>query len=147
MKDSRRSSSTYTESLLLHVVKHNLLFLFLFSIWLFLHEYSRFTGQQVNGEAISLYPFYQFHLLNRNLDISWVIAAESSSLPQAGSRNRAWKLWYTFFRILLSTLALIAAVVKRILKPRETLGNISCVLLSLSKIICKTPPPSQCSRS
>ena len=30
MKDSRRSSSTYTESLFLHVVKHNLLFLFQF---------------------------------------------------------------------------------------------------------------------
>ena len=30
MKDSRRSSSTYTESLFLHVVKHNLLFLLFF---------------------------------------------------------------------------------------------------------------------
>ena len=37
MKDSRRCSSTYIESLLLHVVP----------IWLFFHEYLRFTGQQV----------------------------------------------------------------------------------------------------
>ena len=99
MKDSRRSSSTYTESLFLHVVKHNLLFLFFFSIWLFFHEYSRFTGQQVKGEAISLYPFYHFHPLHRHLDISWVIAAESSPLRIAGSRNRTWSLWYTLFRI------------------------------------------------
>ena len=101
MKDSRRSSSTYTESLFLYVIKHNLLFLllFFFSIWLFFHEYSRFTGQQVKGEAISLYPFYHFHPLHRHLDISWVIAAESSPLRIAGSRNRTWNLWYTLFRI------------------------------------------------
>ena len=60
MKDSRRSSSTCTESLFLHVVKYNLLFLFFFLPGFF-HEYSRFTGQQVKGEAISLYPFYHFH--------------------------------------------------------------------------------------
>ena len=39
-KDSRSFSSTYTESFFLHASKHNLLF---FSIWLFFHEYSRFT--------------------------------------------------------------------------------------------------------
>ena len=90
IKDSRRSSSTYTESLFLHVVKHNLLFLFLFffSIWLFFYEYSRFTGQQVKGEAISSYPFYHFHPLLRHLDISWVIAAESWPLRIAGSWNK-----------------------------------------------------------
>ena len=74
MKDSRRSSSTYAESLclFLHVVKHNLhfFFQFFFSIWLFFHEYLRFTGQQVKGEAISLYPFYHVHSLHRHLGIS-----------------------------------------------------------------------------
>ena len=100
IKDSRRSSSTYTKSLFLHVVKHNLRFLFLFfSIWFFFHKYSRFTGQQVKGEAISLYPFYHFHPLHRHLDISWVIAAESSPLRIAGCRNRTWNLWYMLFRI------------------------------------------------
>ena len=103
MKYSRPSLSTYTESLFLHVVKHNLLLLFsfvlFFSIWLFFHEYSRFTGQQVKGEAISLYPFYHFHPLHRHLDISWVIAAESSPLRIAGSRNQTWNLWCTLFRI------------------------------------------------
>ena len=78
MKDSGHSSSTYTESLLLHVVNYNLLFLFIFfSIWFFFHKHSRFTGQQVQGEAIFLSPFYHFHLLYRHLDISCVIAAEN----------------------------------------------------------------------
>ena len=55
---TRCSSSSYTKSLFLHV-KHDLLFLFLlFFIWLFFHEYSWFTGQQVKGDAITLYPFY-----------------------------------------------------------------------------------------
>ena len=101
MKDSRRASSTYTKSLFLHVVKNIFCFCFCFfsSIWLVFHEYSRITGQQVKGEAISLNPFYQFHLLHRHLNISWVIAAESSALRIAGSRNRTWTLWYTLFRI------------------------------------------------
>ena len=104
MEDSRRSSSTYTESMFLHVVKHNLffcvfVFVVVFSIWLFCHEYSQFTLQQVKGETISLCPFYHFHRLYRHLDISWVIAAESSPLPIAGSRNRTWNAWYTLFRI------------------------------------------------
>ena len=63
-------------------------FVFLFfSIWLLLQEYSQFTGQQVKGEAISLYPFYHFHPFHRLLDITWVIATESSPLSIAGSRN------------------------------------------------------------
>ena len=100
IKDSIRSSSTNTESLFLHVVKHNLVFLFcFFSVWLFFHEYSRLTGQQVKGETISLYPFYHFHLLHRHLDISWIIAAESSPLQITGSRNWTWNLCYTLFRI------------------------------------------------
>ena len=101
MKDSRRSSSTYTESLFLHVVKHNLLFLFLCSVWLFFHEYSRFIEQQVKVEATSLQLLYHFHPLYRHLDYSWVIAAESSSLLITGRGNRAWNLWYTLFRIHL----------------------------------------------
>ena len=107
MKDSRHSSSSYIESLFLHVIKHNLLFLFIllffcfFSIWLFFHEYSRFTGQQVKGEAISLCPFYHFYPLHRHLDISWVIVAESSPQHIAGSQNQTWTLLYTLFRIHL----------------------------------------------
>ena len=72
---------------------------FFFSVWLFFHEYSRFTGQQVKREAISLYPFYHFHLLHRHLKISWVIAAESSPLRIAGSWNRTGNFWFMLFRI------------------------------------------------
>ena len=72
----------YTESLFLHVVKHNLLFFFFFYL-AFLYEYLRF----------------HFHPLQRHLYISWVIAAESSPVCIAGSRNRTWTLWYTLSRI------------------------------------------------
>ena len=41
-----------------------------FSIWVFFHEQSRFTGQQGKEEAISLIPLYHFHPLPRHLDIS-----------------------------------------------------------------------------
>ena len=97
-----------------------------FSVWLFFHEYSRFTGQQVKGEAISLYPFYHFHPLHRHLDISWVIAAESSPLRITGNRNRTRKLWYTLFRIHSSYAG--TGVVGRMVKTLVTLGNISRVL-------------------
>ena len=54
--------------------------------------------------------------------------------------------------LTLSKLALVAAVVGRMLKTRVALGNISRVLLNLFKksifvIFVMTPPPSQCSRS
>ena len=53
---------------------------FFFSIWVFFHEHSRFTGQQGKGEGIYLTPLYHFHPLRGHLDISWAIAAESSPL-------------------------------------------------------------------
>ena len=99
MKDSRRSSSTYTESLFLHVVKHNLLFLLFFFYLAFLSRIFTIHRTAGEGEAISLYTFYHFSPLHRHLDSSWVIAAESSPLRIAGSLNRTWNLWYTLFRI------------------------------------------------
>ena len=51
-----------------------------FSIWVFFHEHSRFTGQQGKGESIYLTPLYHFHPLHRDLDISREITAESSPL-------------------------------------------------------------------
>ena len=142
MKFSRHFSFTYTESLFLHVVKHNLFFsLFFFSIWLLFHEYSRFAGQQVKGEAVFLYPFYHFHPLHIHLDISWVIAAESSPLRIAGSQNRTWSLWYTLFRTHF----------RKMLKTRVTLGNIFRIFLNLTKrlifVMFKDSSPSQFSRS
>ena len=51
MKDSRCSSLTYTESLFLRVVKHNLLFCFsfFFSIWLFFSQ--TFVIDRIAGEG------------------------------------------------------------------------------------------------
>ena len=69
-------------------------FFFFFSIWVFFHEHSRFTGQQGKGEGIYLTPLCHFHPLHRHLDISRAIAAESSPLHIAGSRTRTGNLWF-----------------------------------------------------
>ena len=49
------------------------------------------------------------------------------------SRNRTWNFGKRSLEFILSTLALVAAVVWRMLKTRVTLGNISRVLLNLTK--------------
>ena len=43
---------------------------FFFSIWVLFHEHSRITGLQGKGEDISLTPYYHFHRLHTQLDIS-----------------------------------------------------------------------------
>ena len=55
-------------------------YIYFFSIWVFFHDHSQFTGLQGKGEGISLTPHYHFHPLHRHLDISRVITAESSPL-------------------------------------------------------------------
>ena len=66
-----------------------LIFIYFFSVWVFFHVHSQFTGQQAKGEAIYLTPLYHFHLLHRHyLDISWVITADSS--PQHTASSQAW---------------------------------------------------------
>ena len=67
-------------------------FFFFFSIWVFFHEHSRFTGQQGKGEGIYLTPLYHFHPLHRRLDIGRAIAAGCSPLRIAGSRTRTFGL-------------------------------------------------------
>ena len=64
------------------------IYIYIFSIWVFFHKHSRFTGQQAKGEGIYLTSLYHFHPLHRRLDISRAIAAESSPLHIAGSRTR-----------------------------------------------------------
>ena len=46
------------------------------------------------GEAFCLTPLYHFHLLQRHLDISWAIIAESSPLHRASSRTQTGSLWF-----------------------------------------------------
>ena len=67
---------------------------FFFSIWVFFHEHSLFTGQQGKGEGIFLTPLYHFHPLHRHLDISRAIIAESSPLHIGSSRTRTGNLWF-----------------------------------------------------
>ena len=100
-------------------------FFVFFSIWIFFLEYSRFTGQKMNGEAISLYPFYHFFPLHRHLDISWVITSEGSPLRITGSRNRTWNLCDTLFRIH----SFCTCTGRKMLKTWVTLGNISHCLI------------------
>ena len=63
-------------------------------IWVFFHKHSRFTGQQGKKEGIFLTPFYHFHPLHRNLDISRAITAESSLLHIASSRTPTGNLGF-----------------------------------------------------
>ena len=56
-----------------------------FSIWVFFHDHSQFTGLQGKREGIYLTPHYHFHPLHRHLDISRAITAESSPLHIACS--------------------------------------------------------------
>ena len=94
---NRVSSVCHSYVLLCHsyaLVCYTYFFFFFFSIWVFFHEHSRFTGQQGKGEGIYLTPLYHFHPLHRRLDISRAIAAESSPLHIAGSPTRTGNLWF-----------------------------------------------------
>ena len=48
----------------------NFYFFIFFSIGVFFHNHSRFTGLQGKGEGISLTPHYHFHPLHRHFSIS-----------------------------------------------------------------------------
>ena len=82
MKELRRSSPIILQKSVLTSCKAEFasffLFFFLFSIWVFFQEYSRFRGQQGKEEAISLYPFYHLHSLHRHLDGSLLPRAHLS---------------------------------------------------------------------
>ena len=125
VKDSRRSSSTYTESLFSHVVNHNLLFFFsFFSIWLFFHEYCRFTGQQVKRETISLYPFYHSTRFTGTQTLAGSLLQRAHLCAQLAAGIEHGIFGTSSLELTLSTLALVAAVIRRILKTRVTLGNV-----------------------
>ena len=109
-----------------------------FFIRFFFSRISWFTGQQWKGEAISLTPLYHFQPFHRQLDISQVIAAESSPLRIAGSRPQTRNLCFPIgSRKALSYVSFkicpFYTVVRSMLKTWATLGNISLVLLNLIK--------------
>ena len=69
--------------------------IFLFSVRVFFNDDSRIKGLQGKGRGgISLTPHYHFHPLQRHLDISRAITAESSPLHIASSRTRTGNLWF-----------------------------------------------------
>ena len=69
---------------------------FLFSIWVFFRNHSRITGLQEKGESISLTRHYHFQPLQRHLNISQAITAESSLLHIGSSRTWTGNLWSCF---------------------------------------------------
>ena len=62
-----------------------------FSICVFFHEHSPFTGQQGKGEGISITSLDKFHSLRRHFEISRAITIESSPLHIASSRTQTGK--------------------------------------------------------
>ena len=65
-----------------------------FSICVFFHEHTGFTGQQGKEKVISLTPLYHFYPLHRHLDISRAIITGSSPLLIAGGQTRTENLWF-----------------------------------------------------
>ena len=107
MNKLRRSSPIILRKFTLSCCKEKSDVFVYFSIWVFFHEYSQFTGKQRKGEAFSFFFFYNFHSPHKHLDISRVIATKSSPLRIAGSWRRTGNLWfpnaslsYGLFRIL-----------------------------------------------
>ena len=92
MKVLRRSSLIILRKSVLTCRKAELAFFFLLRFFFFTNiMIHRAAGE---GESISLTPLYHFHPLYRHLDISQVIAAESSPLRIAGSRTQTRNLWF-----------------------------------------------------
>ena len=137
VKDSRRSSSRYTDSLFFHVVKHDLLFsLFVFFLPGFsftnIHD-SQDSRWREEGGGYLLISFLPFRLASESLryqlcyccrDItsahSWQPEPSMEPLIHVLSNSLFLQLhWYPMlFREYLTWV---------------TLGNISCVLLNLTK--------------
>ena len=82
---------------------------FFFSIRVLFHEHLRFTWQQGKGEGIYLTPLYHFHSLQRHLNISRAITAESSPLHIASSRTRTGNLLFSIRKLLTTKLRALQA--------------------------------------
>ena len=133
MKDSRRSSSTYTESLFLHVVKHNLLFLFFF---LSGFSFTNIHDSQDSRCRRRLPPYIFSTTSTRFTDtqtLAGLLLQRAHLCAQLAAGIEHGIFGTRSLEFTLSTLALVAAVVRRMLKTRVTLGNISRVLLNLTK--------------
>ena len=67
---------------------------FFFSFWVFIHEHSRFIGQQLKEEDFSLTPLCHFHPLHRHSDVGRAITAENSPPHIASSRTQIGNFWF-----------------------------------------------------
>ena len=63
-----------------------------FSVWVFFHEHSRFTGKQGKGKAISLTSLYHLQTGSQTFRYHPMNTAESSPLHIASSRTRTGNL-------------------------------------------------------
>ena len=84
---SWRFGNDFTRNVVIFDADNSSSFFFFFSIRVFFHENSRFTGQLWKGEGIYLTPLYHFHPLHSHRDISRAFTAETSPLHIAGSRT------------------------------------------------------------
>ena len=89
----------------------------IFSIWVFLQEHSRVTGQLEKEDAIFSIPPYIFLPPHRQLDISRAITAENSPLHIASSQTPAGNLWFPRASrnqiITLIIITTITAIIKK----------------------------------
>ena len=134
MKDLRGSSSTYIDSLFLHFVKHNLLFLFS-SLSAF--SFTNIHDSQDNRCSWRLSPYILSITSTCFTDTQTLAALLVQTInlcAQLAPGIEDGTFGTRFLEFTLFTLALVAAVVavvRRVLKTRVTLGNISHVLLNL----------------
>ena len=135
MKDSS-STSKYTENLFLYIVKHNLLFLFLF---FFLSGFS-FTNIHDSQDSrqrgrlsscILSTTSTHFTVIQR---LAGLLLQRARLCIQLAAGIEHGTFGTRSLEFTLSTLVLVAAVVK-MLKTQVTLGDISCVQLNVTKIL------------
>ena len=141
MKELRHSSLTILRKFFLHAVKQDSLFIFVsLSGFSSTNIYNLQDNRYKGREAISLYPFYRFHSLQGHLDISRVILQRAHLCAQltAGLKPGTFVFLTQVanhqptrsLEFALPKIALVAAVISRMLKTWETLQNISGVLLN-----------------
>ena len=128
MKDARYSSPTYTESLFLHVFKHNLLFFFYLAFLSRIFTIHRTPGEGGGYLFISFLPIPPASqtLVELLLQRAHLCVQLAAGVEHGTFGTRA-------LEFTLSLLAPVAGVVRGMLKIRVTLKNISRFLLNLTK--------------
>ena len=130
MKDSRRSSSTYTESLFLHVVKSNLLFFFYLAFLSRIFTIHRTAGK---GGLYLVLLFTTSPHFTGTQTLAGLLLQRAHLCTQLAARTKRGTLATCYLEFTISTLALVPTVVRKMIKTLVTLGNFSRVLLNLTK--------------